>query len=144
MRDQGPDLSFAPRLPGELTRLAFRITRRHQTLAVDIRPAAVTYTLTGGPPMRITHHGRQVTVPPGGPVTCPVPALAAPPAAAQLPGREPARRAPAQNTRSLPGGQVAPPPPACDPPAAASEEHIRQARKLPAPRPPGSSRGPGS
>jgi alpha,alpha-trehalose phosphorylase len=136
MRDQGPDLSFAPRLPGQLTRLAFRITRRNQTLAVDIGPAAVTYALLGGPPMHITHHGQQVTVPAGGPVTRPVPALAAPPPAAQPPGREPARRVSAQSTRSLPGGQPAPPPPACGPPLAASEEHIRQARQLPAPSPP--------
>jgi alpha,alpha-trehalose phosphorylase len=145
LRDSRPDLSFAPRLPGELTRLAFKITRRHQTLAVDIRAATVTYTLLGGQPMRITHHGEQITVPPSDPVTRPVPALAAPPApAAQPPGREPARRPPAQNTRSLPGVQLAPPPPACDPPAAASEEHIRQVRKLPEPSPPGPSRGPGS
>jgi len=93
MRDQGPVLSFTPRLPGELTRLTFKITRRHRTLAVDITPATVTYTLLDGQPMCITHHGQQITVPPGAPVTCLVPALAAPPAPAeQPPGREPTRR----------------------------------------------------
>jgi alpha,alpha-trehalose phosphorylase len=145
LRDSGPVLSFAPRLPGELTRLAFKIVRRHRTLAVDITPATVTYTLLDGQPMCITHHGQQITLPASDPVTCPIPVLAAPPApAAQPPGREPARRTPAQKTRSLPGGQLAPPPPACDPPTAASEEHIRQVRKLPERSPPGPSRGPGS
>jgi alpha,alpha-trehalose phosphorylase len=42
MRDQGGTLSFAPRLPAGLTRLTFKITRRHRTLAVSITPAAVT------------------------------------------------------------------------------------------------------
>jgi alpha,alpha-trehalose phosphorylase len=93
MRDQGATLSFAPRLPAELTRLTFKITRRHRTLAVDITPATVTYTLLDGQPMCITHHGQQITLPISDPVTCPIPALAAPPApAAQPPGREPARR----------------------------------------------------
>jgi alpha,alpha-trehalose phosphorylase len=93
MRDQGATLGFAPRLPAGLTRLTFKITRRHRTLAVGITPAAVTYTLLDGPPMPITHHGQQITGPPGAPVTCPVPAPAAPPAPAeQPPGREPARR----------------------------------------------------
>jgi alpha,alpha-trehalose phosphorylase len=93
MRDQGGTLSFAPRLPAGLTRLTFKITRRHRTLAVSITPAAVTYTLLDGQPMRIIHHWQQITVPPGAPVTCPVPALAAPLAPAeQPPGREPCRR----------------------------------------------------
>jgi alpha,alpha-trehalose phosphorylase len=92
MRDQGPTLGFAPRLPAGLTRLAFKITRRHRTLAVSITPAVVTYTLLDGPPMPVTHHGQLITVPPGAPVTRPVPALAAPPPAEQPPGREPARR----------------------------------------------------
>ena len=92
MRDQGPALGFAPRLPAELTRLRFKITRRHRTLAVDITPAAATYTLLDGQPMCITHHGQQLTLPSSDPVTCPIPALAAPPApASQPPGREPAR-----------------------------------------------------
>jgi alpha,alpha-trehalose phosphorylase len=108
LRDNGPDLSFAPRLPGELTRLAFTITRRHQTLAVDIRTAAVTYTLLDGQPMRIAHHGQQVTVPPSGPVTCPVPAAAPESAApAQPPGREPARRAPGAASSPPAGRQPA-------------------------------------
>jgi alpha,alpha-trehalose phosphorylase len=109
MRDSGPHLSFAPRLPPGLTRLAFRITRRHQTLAVDIRPPAVTYALLGGPPMHITHHGQHVTVPPAGPVACPIPALAPPPApAAQPPGREPARRAPQPKDPGGPGATAGP------------------------------------
>jgi len=95
MRDSGPRLGFAPRLPPQLTRLSFRITRRHQTLAVDIKADAVTYTLLGGPPVRITHHGQQITVPPTDPVTRPIPALATPqPPPAQPPGREPAPRSP--------------------------------------------------
>ena len=67
MRDHDGTLSFAPRLPEALTRLAFTISLRGRRLAVDVRPATATYTLLDGEPLHIPHHGQPITVSPGDP-----------------------------------------------------------------------------
>jgi len=93
MRDRGGSLSFAPRLPETLTRLAFKISVRGRLIAVEVTAAAATYTLVKGEPMGLTHHGQQVRVSLSHPRTVAIPAaspvLGTP---AQPPGREPARR----------------------------------------------------
>ncbi len=95
MRHQGDSLRFGPRLPEQLSRLAFKISLRGRRLAVDIRPATATYTLLDGDPMRIAHHGQEIALSPNVPTARPIPAVAAaPPAPTQPPGREPVRPRP--------------------------------------------------
>ena len=96
LRDHDGELSFAPRLPGALTRLAFRLSFRGRRLLVEVDHRRARYSLLEGAPLQITHHGEAVTVPSDGGLTRAIPA-AAPSLAApdQPPGREPARRRPA-------------------------------------------------
>jgi alpha,alpha-trehalose phosphorylase len=94
MRDHGGELSFAPKLPEALTRLAFRITFRRRLLEVAADRSRVTYRLLEGEPLEIAHGGERLTLRAGTPVVrpaLPVPDLPRP---AQPPGREPARRVP--------------------------------------------------
>ena len=74
MRDQDGTLTFAPRLPDGLTRLAFTVTIQNRCLAVEVTPLAVTYTLRSGEPLQLTHHGKPVTVAVDTPVAEQIPA----------------------------------------------------------------------
>src|SRR6185437_2233165 len=62
MRDHDGELSVKPRLPRELTELAFRLEFRGRRLRVQCDPEQATYTLTAGEPLRIAHHGEQLTL----------------------------------------------------------------------------------
>jgi alpha,alpha-trehalose phosphorylase len=93
MRDHGGELTFSPRLPPRLERLAFRLLFRGRRLKVEVTKQAVTYTLLAGPPLRVGHHGKRITVADGSPVRRTIPPCAERPAPSQPPGREPARRA---------------------------------------------------
>ena len=62
MRDHGGALSFAPRLPRRLTRLAFGICFAGRRLRVEVTHAEARYSLLEGPPLQITHHGQAITV----------------------------------------------------------------------------------
>ncbi|HEU5034514.1 MAG TPA: glycoside hydrolase family 65 protein [Mycobacteriales bacterium] len=98
MRDC-PGLSFAPRLPGGLTRLRFNLLFRGHRLRVEVRPDAATYTLTtDNGSLTLTHHGESFELSDDRPVRLPIPALAPQPRPQQPAGREPARRG------SRPGG----------------------------------------
>ena len=88
LRDHGGRLSFAPRLPGHLPRMCFRLRWRESSLRVTVTPAEATYEVSG-PPLELTHHGETLTVA-GDPVTRAIPRIeerAAPPSP-----RPPARR----------------------------------------------------
>jgi alpha,alpha-trehalose phosphorylase len=61
LRDHGGRLAFAPRLPGHLPRLSFRLRWRDSSLRVTITPAEATYEVSG-PPVELTHHGESLTV----------------------------------------------------------------------------------
>jgi alpha,alpha-trehalose phosphorylase len=89
LRDHKGVLSFKPRLPPALTRLAFGISFRGRRLSVDVDQSQVTYSLRDGDPMRLEHHTEGIDVSPGTPVTRPIPPL--PP---REPPRQPAGRAP--------------------------------------------------
>ncbi|HSO99787.1 MAG TPA: glycosyl hydrolase family 65 protein [Solirubrobacteraceae bacterium] len=96
MRDHGGELSFAPRLPGGLTRMVFRISAGGRRLTVEVDHHAARYQLLdGGEPLKFAHHGERVSVSAGAPLECDIapltPSLARPPSP---PGREPARRRP--------------------------------------------------
>ncbi|MEO8815581.1 MAG: glycosyl hydrolase family 65 protein, partial [Mycobacterium sp.] len=93
MRDQNGALTFAPRLPDPLTRLAFTITKWTQRLAVEITPSAATYTLRAGEPLQLAHHGEAITVSMGAPITREIPAPSVTtPQPTQPRGRAPIRR----------------------------------------------------
>ncbi|MFI1991501.1 glycoside hydrolase family 65 protein [Actinoplanes sp. NPDC020271] len=92
MRDHEGRLSFAPRLPSRIDRLAFSLLWRGMRLHVTVRPREVVYALSGGPggaALQLTHHGEPVVVTTAGPVMRPIPSLVAP---AEVPRQPPGRR----------------------------------------------------
>lgn len=91
-RDHGGELSFAPRLPQRLTRLAFRLCFKGRHLKVDVDQREARYSLLEGEPLDVTHHGARITVSQEKAVTEAIPRAPARPAPRQPPGREPARR----------------------------------------------------
>jgi alpha,alpha-trehalose phosphorylase len=91
MRDHGDTLTFAPRLPSRLSRLAFRLVYRGRRLRVDVRPAEVRYELLDGEALALWHHGDAMTVAPGEPVTRPLPPV---PLHRTVPEPPPCRRPP--------------------------------------------------
>jgi alpha,alpha-trehalose phosphorylase len=91
LRDHDGDLTFAPRLPARLQRLAFRISFRGRRLEVEVTQADATYTVRQGAPLEIGHHGERLEVSAAAPVSRPIPALAARAAPSQPRGREPGR-----------------------------------------------------
>jgi len=94
MRDHEGSLSFAPRLPQQLSRLGFRLLFRGRRIMVEVDHQQARYTLLQGAPLDLAHHGATVTLVPDEPVTCPIPGSPAHDAPAQPPGRAPARRRP--------------------------------------------------
>jgi alpha,alpha-trehalose phosphorylase len=93
MRHHDGLLSFAPRLPDALGRLAFTVLVRGRRLRVEITGSTVVYSLPAGDPLEIRHYGLPLKVSPGAPRSETVPA--APPAGpepVQPAGRRPARR----------------------------------------------------
>ena len=93
MRDHGGELSFRPRLPAALTRLAFRVTFRGRCLRVDVRHGEVT--LRGAERRSARDRPRRRTHPPGseGHALVDAPGRRRG-AATQPPGRAPLRRRP--------------------------------------------------
>ena len=94
MRDHDGCLSFTPRLPPALTRLAFRLCYRGRRLVVDVVQGSATYSLRQGPALKITHHHQIATVNPAQPLTLAIPPALARKAPRQAPGRAPSRRRP--------------------------------------------------
>jgi alpha,alpha-trehalose phosphorylase len=92
MRDHDGALSFTPRLPGALARLAFGLTFRGRQIRVEVDQQHVTYSLRAGEPLDLTHYSEQITVGSGKPVTRAIPPLAPRDAPSQPRGRAPARR----------------------------------------------------
>jgi alpha,alpha-trehalose phosphorylase len=88
MRDHGDRLFFAPRLPEQLDRMCFRLGFRGRVLQVTVTADEVSYELTEGDPLEITHHGDELTVE-RSPTSMPIPKLRPPKAAHQPAGRGP-------------------------------------------------------
>ena len=100
MRDHDGFLSFAPRIPPQLERLAFGLRFRDRLLKVEATQTEATYTLTEGGPLEISHYGDRIEVSRQKPVTRPiVPTVSDEPAPTQPPGREPMARQPAAKRR---------------------------------------------
>jgi alpha,alpha-trehalose phosphorylase len=99
MRDHGGKLSFNPRLPQALTRLAFRLAFRGRRLLVEIGHDRATYSLLEGSSLEIVHHGRKATVEAERPLRRSIPRPPARDTPSQPPGRAPQRRLPLGPTR---------------------------------------------
>jgi alpha,alpha-trehalose phosphorylase len=95
LRDHGGQLGFAPRLPEQLTHLAFGVIYRGRRLRVRVGAEEATYTLASGDdPLRLRHHGEEFEVTADRPTTLPIPRLHATPRPSQPVGREPQQRHP--------------------------------------------------
>jgi alpha,alpha-trehalose phosphorylase len=94
MRDSRGALSFAPRLPARLQRLAFRLLFRGRRIRVEVTKTVARYSLAEGDPLEISHYGKPVTITTREAVEREVPPIAEGPAPAQPPGRAPVRRGP--------------------------------------------------
>jgi alpha,alpha-trehalose phosphorylase len=92
MRDHGGTLSFKPRLPPELARLAFGLSFRGSCLRVEVKERQVTYTLGAGESLDVGHYDERITVAKDKPVTRPIPPLVERDPPVQPRGRAPARR----------------------------------------------------
>jgi alpha,alpha-trehalose phosphorylase len=95
MRHTDAALSFAPRLPPALTRLAFGLHLAGRTLRVEVSAAAATYSINNGKPLQLLHYGQPVHVSEDQPATCPIPKVSPlGPRPTQPPGRAPHRHHP--------------------------------------------------
>jgi alpha,alpha-trehalose phosphorylase len=92
MRDHSGTLTFAPRLPSRLERLAFSLRVRGRVLKVVATKSEATYELVEGDRLEIAHHGTALFVAPREPVTRRIPPAPSRPAPTQPRGREPAPR----------------------------------------------------
>ncbi|KAA9164036.1 glycoside hydrolase family 65 protein [Amycolatopsis acidicola] len=91
MRDHGETLAFAPRLPAQLGRIAFRLTFRDTRFEVAIDRDHATYRVLAGKPLDVLHHGDRVTLTTE-PQRFSIPKIDAGAAPVQPPGRAPVRR----------------------------------------------------
>ena len=93
MRDSEPTLSFRPRLPQDLTRLVFRLTRQNRRLQVTVTPHDAVYTLAAGKrPLDVRHYDESLSVTPGEEARRPIPPLPPRRRPTQPPGRDPRQR----------------------------------------------------
>lgn len=94
MRDHDGSLSFTPRLPSRLTRVAFRIGFQGRRLLIEVGQQQARYTVLAGAPLEIEHHGEAIRIETGRPATCAIAQAVPRPEPKQPPGRAPARRYP--------------------------------------------------
>ena len=107
MRDHGPILAFAPRLPDALVRLTFGIRYRGRRIRVEVDSGAATYELRDGGPVEITHHGEPLTLAPDRTATRAIPPLERRPPTEAPVGREPLRRKPSKGRVAALAGATA-------------------------------------
>jgi alpha,alpha-trehalose phosphorylase len=84
-------ISFAPRLPGGISRLSFRMFYRDRRIQVSVTPDAATYRLLSGAPLSSAHHGESIIIHDDR-ATYPIPGTAPMPRPRQPTGREPISR----------------------------------------------------
>ena len=88
MRAVDGQLRFAPRLPGGITKLRFRVQYKGRRIRVTVTASSVAYELLAGDPIDIGHHGARHRLDDAG-FEQPIPALVVPPAPKQPFGRKP-------------------------------------------------------
>jgi alpha,alpha-trehalose phosphorylase len=114
MRHQDGKVSFAPRLPEALSRLAFGLLIRDRLLRVEVTQRQATYLLAEGESCHVGHYDEMVSLTPGKPQTRPLRPVQPRPRPSQPPGREPAHRRPSQEL-GLRGNSAPAAPPAEQP-----------------------------
>jgi alpha,alpha-trehalose phosphorylase len=93
LREVEGHLSFSPRLPEGVTRLAFRVAVEGRRLLVEAGHESARYVLEkDGKPVTIVHWGESLELRPGAEETRPIPHLEAPHPPNQPPHRAPATR----------------------------------------------------
>ena len=92
LRHRDGIVSFAPRLPQALSRLAFTVLIRGRRLHVEVTHADVTYSLADGEPLEVLHYDEKVRLSASEPQVRPIRAVPARRQPSQPPGREPVRR----------------------------------------------------
>jgi alpha,alpha-trehalose phosphorylase len=92
MRDYNGRLTFAPRLPSQLQRLAFGLRFQGRRIRIEATREHATYRLLDGAPLELQHHGTSVTITTERPSTQRIPRATAAPATRPPLGREPTRR----------------------------------------------------
>ncbi|HEY1353814.1 MAG TPA: glycoside hydrolase family 65 protein [Ktedonobacteraceae bacterium] len=92
MRPRASSLAFAPRLPGGISRLAFRVMFHQRRLCVEITGRETTYRLLAGAPLSIWHYGEALALAAGQAITRPILARSVGPRPASPPGRAPVHR----------------------------------------------------
>ena len=85
-------VGFAPRLPEDITRLAFNVLIRGQRLRVEVNHDRARYSIDDGKPLEIMHHGKSVKLSGGKPQERTIPKITPGPWPTQPSGREPAHR----------------------------------------------------
>jgi len=95
-RDHDGRLTFDPRLPEGIDRLAFRLTFRERRLLVEVDHEQAAYVLEEGDELEIRHAGEPLVVTPGAAVVRPVRVWPSRPRPPQPPGRAPMERVPAR------------------------------------------------
>ena len=88
MRAVEGQLRFAPRLPGGLTKLRFRVQYKGRRIRVTVTASSVAYELLSGDSIEIEHHGARHVLDKTG-FEEPIPAHVVPPAPKQPFGRSP-------------------------------------------------------
>ncbi len=91
MRAGDGRLRFAPRLPGGISRLAFRMLYRGSRVKVTVTSESARYELMAGPGLKLWHHGEPFTLG-DEPVELPIEPIPPQPPLTQPAGREPAPR----------------------------------------------------
>ncbi|QJS13499.1 glycoside hydrolase family 65 protein [Streptomyces argyrophyllae] len=93
-------LSFTPRLPEALSRVAFTVLVCGRRLKVDIGRSRVRYQLMEGGPLDVLHHGEPTHLTADGPVDRPMPHAPSLPEPQQPPGRRPVGLPPGEEDRA--------------------------------------------
>jgi alpha,alpha-trehalose phosphorylase len=92
MRLLNGSLCFSPRLPGALERLTFHLLFRNRRLRVEVTAKEAIYQLLDGSPLKVMHHGQEITISKENAVTRPIPPIEAGPRPTQPPDRAPEPR----------------------------------------------------
>jgi alpha,alpha-trehalose phosphorylase len=94
MRLQNNRLSFAPRLPDALDRLAFHVKFRSSRLRIEVGAQDATYRLLEGTPLKVLHHGEEIYLTENEAITRDIPKIQIEvgPRPTQPPGRAPVAR----------------------------------------------------
>jgi alpha,alpha-trehalose phosphorylase len=85
-------LAFAPRLPGALSKITFRLRWRGRRVRVQITPEQAEYRLLEGTELELSHYGQHIMVTANSPQVLPIPPTQPTDQVMQPVGREPLAR----------------------------------------------------